>query len=271
MLKEKKIAFIGAGNMAEALVKGLLNSPLGIKPENLLMSDIRKDRLDFLSQKYAVQVSPSNPSVARKADILILAVKPQNIREVLTDIAPEVTRDKLVISIAAGVKLQTIQDLLETGVRVVRTMPNTPALVQAGASAIAPGKWASPEDLQMAKAIFDAVGITIIVDEKLIDAVTGLSGSGPAYIFLVINALADGGVKMGFSKDVALKLAAQTVLGAAKLVLETGEHPAKLIDMVTSPGGTTIAGLHALEKGGLHGIFMDAVEAATLRSIELGR
>jgi len=271
MLKDKQIAFIGAGNMAEAIVKGLLSSPLGVRPENILLSDIRKDRLDLLSQHYLVHTSTDNTLVVRQATIVILSVKPQNIKEVLTEIAAEVTEDKLVISIAAGVKIQTIQDLLEARVRVIRTMPNTPALVQAGATALAPGKWASPEDLQIAKAIFDAVGVTVIVDEKLIDAVTGLSGSGPAYVFLIINALADGGVKMGFSKEMALKLATQTVFGAAKLALETGEHPHKLKDMVTSPGGTAIAGIHALQKGGLEGILMDAVEAATLRSLELGR
>jgi pyrroline-5-carboxylate reductase len=271
MLKGKRIAFIGAGNMAEAMVKGLLASPLGIKSEDLLMSDIRKDRLDSLNQTYQIRVSTDNPSIVRDADIVVLSVKPQNIKEVLTGIVSEVTEDKLVISIAAGVKIQTIQDLLKTGVPVIRTMPNTPALVQAGATALAPGKWASQEDLQIAKTIFDAVGLTVIVEEKLLDVVTGLSGSGPAYVFLFINALADGGVKMGLPKEVALKLVAQTVLGAARLVLETGDHPAKLKDMVTSPGGTTIAGIHALEKGGLEGTLMDAVEAATLRSIELGR
>lgn len=271
MLKNKHIAFIGAGNMAEAIVKGLLASPLEVAPENLLMSDIRKDRLDFLNQKYLVPTSTDNPFVVRRADIIILSVKPQNIKEVLTEIKTEVTKDKLLISIAAGIKIRTIQDLLETQTRVIRTMPNTPALVQTGATALAPGEWTSPEDLQMAKAIFDAIGVTVLVEEKLIDAVTGLSGSGPAYVFMIINALADGGVKMGLSKDVALKLAAQTVLGAAKLVLETGEHPSKLKDMVTSPGGTTIAGIHALERGGLEGILMDAIEAATLKSMELGR
>jgi pyrroline-5-carboxylate reductase len=177
----------------------------------------------------------------------------------------------LVISIAAGVDTATIEEAVADGVRVVRAMPNTPALVGAGATAVSAGKHASEADLATARALFDAVGITVELDEGQLDAVTGLSGSGPAYIFLILEALADAGVKVGLARRNAQRLAAQTVMGSAKMLLETDEHPGKLKDMVTSPGGTAIAGLHTLEQGGLRTTLINAVETATKRSRELGR
>lgn len=206
----------------------------------------------------------------REAGIIILSVKPQVIEKVLAEIAPVVDDKKLIISIAAGVSLAKIENALKKGSRVVRVMPNTPALVLAGVAALTRGNSATNEDVSFAKVIFDSVGRSVVVDEKLMDAVTGLSGSGPAYVFMIIDALSDAGVKVGLPRQLALELAAQTVYGSAKMVLETKEHPAKLRDMVTSPGGTTIEGLHALEKGKLRATLMNAVEAATARSKELG-
>jgi pyrroline-5-carboxylate reductase len=189
----------------------------------------------------------------------------------LKGIAASVDQTKTIISIAAGTTIAFVAGRLPAKARIIRVMPNTPALVLAGAAGIAKGEYATAQDLQIAEAIFSAMGKAVVVEEKHLDAVTGLSGSGPAYVFLFIEALADGGVKMGLPRDVATLLAAQTVLGAAKMLLEGGRHPAELKDLVASPGGTTIAGLHALERGGLRGIVMEAVEAATSRSKELGK
>jgi pyrroline-5-carboxylate reductase len=205
------------------------------------------------------------------ANVVVLAVKPQVIGQVLEQMSTEIHSDTLVISIAAGVPLAAIEARLPSGQRVLRAMPNTAAIALAGATGIAPGSQAGPEDVRFARALFDAVGRSVVLDESQLDAVTGLSGSGPAYVMLIIDALADGGVKVGLSRETALLLAAQTVYGSAKLLLETGEHPGRLKDMVTSPGGTTIAGLHALEAGGLRHTLMNAVEVATRRATELGQ
>jgi pyrroline-5-carboxylate reductase len=212
----------------------------------------------------------SNVDVARSAEVLVLSVKPQILPRVVREIADAIRPDTLVISVAAGVDCATIEELLPGGMRVVRSMPNTPALVGAGATAIAAGSAATADDLRTARFVFDAVGITVELDESQLDAVTGLSGSGPAYIFLILEALADAGVKVGLSRRNAQRLAAQTVMGSAKLLLETDEHPGRLKDMVTSPGGTAIAGLHTLEQGGLRTTLINAVETATKRSKELG-
>jgi pyrroline-5-carboxylate reductase len=211
-----------------------------------------------------------NHALLRECDVLVLSVKPQVIDKVLTEIGGEVRGDQLVVSVAAGVPLEALEGRLPAGSRVVRAMPNMPATVQAGATAIAGGTHASADDLRIARELFDAVGRVVVLEETLLDAVTGLSGSGPAYLMLIIEALADGGVKVGLHRDTALLLAAQTVFGSAKLLLETGEHPGRLKDMVTSPGGTAIAGLHTLESGALRKTLIDAVEAATKRSVELG-
>jgi pyrroline-5-carboxylate reductase len=203
--------------------------------------------------------------------VIILAVKPQVISTVLQDIAEYVDQSKLIISIAAGVKIEALQQGLHPTTRIIRTMPNVPALVHAGAAALSRGPQATEYDIQTAQAIFESVGKAVQIEEKLMDAVTGLSGSGPGYVFTIINALIDGGVKVGLPRNIATTLAMHTVYGAAKMMIETGDHPVKLRDMVTSPGGTTITGIHVLEQGGLNATLMDAVEAATHRSRELGQ
>jgi pyrroline-5-carboxylate reductase len=265
---EGTIGFVGTGNMGEALIRGLLKAEVA-EPSQVVGSDPRPDRAAELAETYGIRTTGDNLEVARQADILILAVKPQVMERVLEEIGPEIHAHALVISIAAGVPLSAIEARLPQA-RVIRTMPNTPALVGAGATAIAVGGHATDDDLAAAKRIFDSVGMTVALDEAQMDAVTGLSGSGPAYVFLVIEALSDAGVKVGLSRHHAQALAAQTLLGSAKLLIETNEHPGRLKDMVTSPGGTAIAGLHTLEAGGLRTTLMDAVEAATTRSRELG-
>jgi pyrroline-5-carboxylate reductase len=270
MVIDKKIAFMGGGNMAEALIKGLIAAGTA-RHEQILVTDISADRLEHLRQTYGIIVQKSNPEAAREAGIIILSVKPQVIEKVLGELAPIVDDKKLVISIAAGIAIAKMEKVLKDGSRIVRVMPNTPALVLAGAAAIAGGKSTTTDDLGLVQRIFNSVGRSVVVEEKLMDAVTGLSGSGPAYVFMIIDALSDAGVKTGLPRQLALELAAQTVYGAAKMVLETKEHPVKLRDMVTSPGGTTIEGLHALEKGKLRATIINAVEAATERSKELDR
>lgn len=269
MENSKRLAFVGGGNMGEALLRGLLIAKL-VAPEDVWVSDVREDRLAFLRETYHIRTASNSDSV-KQADIVLLAVKPQVMAGVLDGLLEAITEDKLLISIAGGISTTFISDRFSFPVRVVRVMPNTPALVLEGMSALARGSHATPEDLEITRRFFEAVGKVVLVDEALLDVVTGLSGSGPAYTCLVIEALTDGGVKMGLSREVALTLAAQTVCGAARLVLETGKHPALLKDMVTTPGGTAIAGLHALEQGGVRAAFINAVETATLRSRELGR
>ncbi len=265
---DKSIAFIGAGNMAEAMIRGLLRGGV-FAPEQITASVPLEDRVNELREKYGILATTNNREAVR-AQIVVLSVKPQILSRVLDEIAEAINPDALVISIAAGVPVAAIQGRLPGGMRVVRAMPNTPALVDAAATAIAGGEHARDTDLADAKRIFDSVGITVILDESQLDAVTGLSGSGPAYVFLILEALSDAGVKVGLSRRTAQLLAAQTLFGSAKLLLETNEHPGRLKDMVTSPGGTAITGLHTLEAGGVRTTLMNAVEAATLRSRELG-
>ncbi|HEV8550022.1 MAG TPA: pyrroline-5-carboxylate reductase [Polyangiaceae bacterium] len=263
------IGFVGGGNMAAALVRGLLASGR-VAPAAVRVSDPSEARRSALARDHGIQTEESNAAVARFATVVVLAVKPGFVAAALGSIAGALAPGTLVISIAAGVPLAALEGLLPAGTHVVRAMPNTAATALAGATAFAAGSHATREDLEQARELFESVGTAVVVDEALLDAVTGLAGSGPAYVMLVIEALADGGVKMGLPREAALALAAQTVYGSAKLLLETKEHPARLKDMVTSPGGTTIAGLHALESGGLRAALMDAVERATLRSRELG-
>jgi pyrroline-5-carboxylate reductase len=270
MLHDKRLVLVGGGNMGEAILKGLIAAQL-IKPQQITVTDLVEARLAYLRETYAVRTLSENAQAVGPADLIILAVKPQDIAPTIAGIAPVVDDQKVVISIAAGVPVAKIEAAFAKPVRVVRVMPNTPALVLAGAAGLCAGSHARSEDLEVARALFDALGKTVVVSESLMDAVTGLSGSGPAYIFVLIEALADGGVKMGLSRDAALTLAAQTVYGSAKLLLETGLHPGELKDRVTSPAGTTIAGLHALEEGAFRGTVIEAVERATLRSRELGR
>jgi pyrroline-5-carboxylate reductase len=261
------IAFLGAGNMAGALIRGLLHAK-ACAPEQLVATDVREERLEQLRTQFGVRTTTDNAAAAHDADVVVLATKPQVFDRLLTQIAGAVRPETLVVSIAAGVPAAAIEARLPAATRVVRTMPNTPAIVEAGA--IAAGTHATPADLALVRRIFSSVGVVAQLDESLMDAATGLSGSGPAYIFLVIEALADAGVKVGLHRDNAQLLAAQTVLGAAKLLIDTGEHPGRLKDQVTSPGGTAIAGLHTLESGGLRKTLIDAVEAATLRAAQLG-
>lgn len=265
-----KIAFLGGGNMAEALIRGVIAAGTA-KADQITATDIAQDRLEYLKKTYGIIIKSSNRDAVTQAGIVLLCVKPQIIDKVLQEIAPAADASKLVVSIAAGIPISRIEKILIGNPRVIRVMPNTPALVLAGAAALAAGKNAATDDLALAQEIFNSIGRSVVIDEKLMDAVTGLSGSGPAYVFTIIDALSDAGVKAGLPRPLALELAAQTVYGSAKMVLETKEHPGKLRDMVTSPGGTTIEGLHALEKGKLRATLMNAVEAATARSKELGR
>ena len=242
-----------------------------VQPNRITASDPRKERLEELHTSLGIEATQNNRDIAARCSLVVLSVKPQIMDKILREVGDQMKPGTLVVSIAAGVDTATIEESLPEGVRVVRAMPNTPAMVGAGATAISAGKHATPEDMATAKALFDAIGITVELDESHLDAVTGLSGSGPAYIFLILEALADAGVKVGLSRRNAQRLAAQTVMGSAKMLLETDEHPGRLKDMVTSPGGTAIAGLHTLEQGGLRTTLINAVETATKRAQELGR
>lgn len=270
MLEHVRFAFIGGGNMGEALIKGLC-SGLNVKPQHIIATDVIPERRHYMHATYGIIASGDNQQAVKESDVIVLAVKPQVMPDVLEEVAPVLTGEKLVISIAAGITLQTLQGALGASRRVVRVMPNTPALVLAGAAGISPGSAATPQDVALVERIFNAVGRAVVVGDEMMDVVTGLSGSGPAFIFALIEGLSDGGVLMGLSRQTATLLAAQTVLGAAQMVLETGKHPGELKDMVTSPAGTTIAGMHALESGGLRGLMMEAVRRATERSEALGR
>jgi pyrroline-5-carboxylate reductase len=251
MLKQVRFAFLGGGNMAEALIKGLL-SGLGVKPQQIMATDVVPERRTYMQATYGITASADNKHAVQESTVVILAVKPQIMPTILEEIAPVVNSEKLVISIAAGITLQTLQRALGDSRRVVRVMPNTPALVLAGAAGISPGKAATAQDVVLVERIFNAVGRAIVVSDEMMDVVTGLSGSGPAFIFALIEGLSDGGVLMGLSR-------------------QTAKHPGELKDMVTSPAGTTIAGMHVLESGGLRGLMMEAVRRATERSEALGR
>ena len=270
MLNEKKIAILGAGNMGDALVSGLIGSESSA-PKNIICTDVRQSMLDEIKSKYKVRTTSNNLKAVGEADIIIYAVKPQILATVLIETAPKLDMSKLVISIAAGVPLAAMETCVQKDLRLIRVMPNIAAAVKEAATAIAAGAHATQEDVNLAMEIFSSIGKCIFLEENdLMDATTGLSGSGPAYIFLIVDALADAGVKVGLSRQDSLFLAAQTVLGAAKLLMETQEHPAQLKDKVTSPGGTAIAGLATLESGGLRTTLINAVEVATNRSKELG-
>jgi pyrroline-5-carboxylate reductase len=269
MFAGQQIAFIGGGNMTEALVSGLLKTGQVI-PAQIIATDIRPERLDYLAKSFSIRVSSDNARAAAGAHVTVLSVEPQVLDEVLKTLAASLNPDALIVSVAAGYPLSRMRRVLGRAARLVRAMPNTPSIVGSGATALALSSDLPAQDIARATALFESVGSVTVIDERLMDAVTGLSGSGPAYVFLIIEALADGGVKAGLPRPVAATLAAQTVLGAATMVLETGVHPAELKDRVASPGGTTIAGLHALEQGGLRAALMSAVEAAAQRSAELG-
>jgi pyrroline-5-carboxylate reductase len=264
------IGFLGSGMMATALAKGIISAGL-VKARDICASDPSAAARNAFAKETGARASDLNLEVVQFARVLVLAVKPGNVAALLEEIKPDIAPGHLLISIAAGVPIAKLEGGLGEGARVVRVMPNTPALVGASASAYAMGKTATADDGALTEKLFSAVGVVFQLKETLLDAVTGLSGSGPAYVYLMIEALSDGGVASGLPRDVATKLAAQTVYGSAKMVLETGQHPAALKDMVTSPGGTTVEGLHELEKGKLRGVLMSAVRAASEKSRKLGQ
>ena len=264
-----KIGVIGTGKIGEALIKGVIASDL-CRGDQIFASDVDAERLDTLHSELGINTSLENAQTATSAEVIILAVKPQIISSVIKSIKSQIAEGRLVISVAAGVKTRAIEDDLPDSAHLVRVMPNIACTVGQAISAIAAGTHATDADIETARTIFGSVGRVVTVPESMMDAVTGLSGSGPAFVFQMIEALADGGVHEGLPREIALKLAAQTVLGAAAMVLETGEHPGVLKDMVTSPAGTTIQGIRALEENGARAAMMAAVIAATRRSRELG-
>lgn len=265
-----RIGFIGAGRMATALAQGLVRSGF-VTPERIVAGDVEPAARTAFEHAVGAATVIDNAAVVAGADVIVLAVKPQSLAPVLQELQPLLKSEQLVVSIVAGATIKSLTSMLSAKVRIMRVMPNTPCLVGRGASAYSLGPHASRQDAEFAQALLSTVGLAVEVPESQLDAVTGLSGSGPAYAFQVIEALSDGGVCAGLPRDVATRLAAQTLLGAAAMVLETGQHPAALKDAVASPGGTTIAGLHELERGGLRAALMNAVTAATRRSCELGR
>jgi len=269
-LNSPAIGFLGAGQMATALAAGWTRAGL-LDPPRALAADPSPAARSKFEHQTGIKTAATNAEVVIAADVMVLAVKPQVMASVLAEARPHLAPRHLVISIAAGVTLRALSEALGPNTRLVRVMPNTPCLVGASASGFAAGAAATADDVALVGALFGAVGKAFSVPEHLLDAVTGLSGSGPAYVYVLIEALADGGVRVGLPRDVAQALAAQTVLGAAKMVLETGQHPGVLKDAVASPGGTTIVGLHALERAGFRAGLMDAVEAATRRAEELGK
>jgi len=270
MLSNKKIAVVGAGHMGTALIGGMLRAKL-TAPRNITASRRNEEALAALKKDWGINAVADNKKAAGGADVVILAVKPQVSPQVLAELAPVIKPSQLVVSLMAGITTKAIAQKLGQPCPIVRSMPNTPCLVDAGATAIAAGAHAGAGDLALAERIFSSVGKVVTLPESAMDAVTGLSGTGPVYIFMVIEAMIDGGVKMGIPRDVATKLAAQTVLGAAKLVIETGRHPAILKDEVTTPGGTAINAIHMLEAKGLRSVIIDAIVTATQRSQELSR
>jgi pyrroline-5-carboxylate reductase len=264
------IAFLGAGQMAEAFVRGLLRAEL-LVPGDVWVSDVRPGRAEQLARDLGVNPASSNLAAVGHADLILVSVKPQDVVGLLDEVGADVRADHLVISIAAGVTLRTLERRLPHHPPVIRVMPNTPALVQSGMAVIAPGTHALDDHAATALRLFGALGRAIVLPERHLDAVTALSGSGPAFLALVAEALSDAGVRVGLPRDVAHLLAAQTMLGTGRMLADTGLHPALLKEAVSSPGGTSIAGLHAMERGGIRGLIMDAIVAATERSTELGR
>ena len=263
------IGFVGGGNMAEALIKGVRSSEFGVRSMNILVSEPREDRRKYLEQTYGIKTTSSNRDVASSCNIIILAVKPQNMAAVLDEISDVITDEKTVVSIAAGITLSYLQSKLKTK-KLIRVMPNTPALVQEGMSVLSLCECFSDKDIAAVREIFMSIGKVLTLPEKYMNAVTALSGSGPAFIALFIEAMTDAGINMGLAADNASELAIQTLIGTAKL-LDTGMPPMKLREMVTSPGGTTAAGLKVFDEKGLKGIVIDALQAAEKRAEELGR
>ena len=263
----KKIGFIGSGNMGEAIIAGLSNS---INPNNIFVFDIDEKKLIDIKKKYVINICESNNDLSKKSDFIFLSVKPDKIFEVLDEIKSSLNDKKLLVSIAAGINLDSIENTIGSKYKIIRAMPNTPALIGEGMTVISPNKKADDESLNSIEFIFSHIGKVLVLKEELMDTVTGLSGSGPAYVFTFIQAMIDGGVKMGLPRDKARTLTLQTIIGAAKLVEKSGEDPISLRGKVTSPGGTTIEAVHVLEKSGFSGKIMDAIESATNKSRNLG-
>jgi pyrroline-5-carboxylate reductase len=270
MASKLSIGFIGAGTMATALAKSLIHAQI-VHAKDIIASDPGELAREAFTRTIGAKTTPSNALVVKSSNVVLLAVKPDQVTNVLAEIRGNFTENHLLISIAAGVPLAKLETELQTGSRLVRVMTNTPALVNAAVSLFAVGKSALPADAELTQKLFSAVGVAFPIKEQLLDAVTGLSGSGPAYVFMFIEALSDGGVATGLPREVATRLAAQTVMGSAKMVLETGLHAGALKDMVTSPAGTTIEGIHELEKGHFRGTVMSAVRAGTEKSRKLGQ
>ena len=270
MLGGKIVGIIGAGNRGEVLIRGLVHSGR-VKKSDILASDLDRERLAAIEKAYGTRTMSSNAELVKKASLVILAVKPQNVDPLLEELAGSSHEHHVFVSIVAGVTTERLAERMHPRSGVIRAMPNAPASVQAGITALCPGRNVSPEDLGRVEAIFGCIGRTVILqNEALMDVVTGLSGSGPAFVFMFIESLSDAGVQLGISRKEASLLAAQTVYGAAKMLLETGKHPSELKDIVATPGGTTFAGLKMLEKCSFRSTLMEAVEAATRRSRELG-
>ena len=267
-MSTEKLGFIGVGNMGEALLRGMIGSEF-MSPGDIMASDVNLEKLSNLSRELGITAVETNRELVKKSDIVLLALKPDVIESVLSEISADLCKPKWCISIAAGVSIADIEGTLQTGSPVVRVMPNTPAMVYEGMIAMCPGTYTGEDHILKAQQIFQSVGKVIVVKEKHMDAVTALSGSGPAFVFLIIESLADAGVQLGLSRQDAAVMAAQTVLGAGKMAVDTNEHPGMLKNKVTSPGGTTAAGLYELERRGVRASIIDAVAAAALRSKQM--
>jgi len=268
MFDNKRIAVLGAGKRGEALITGMLDAGIATKKQ-FIATAAHKERLDILKKKLGVDTTLSNGDAVRKAHFVLLCVKPQTVAEVLRQVADDLTPNHVVISVAASVTTKFMENILAKPVPVIRTMPNTPCFIKKGMTAIASGSHATADHVALARKMFDGIGRTVILDEKHMDAVTGLSASGPAFVYIIIESFVEAGVKVGLPREAATQLAAQMVLGAASMVLETGEHPAKLKDIVTTPAGCTIDGILELEEGGLRVTLIKAVVRATHRAREL--
>ena len=268
MLGKTKIAVIGAGKLGEALIAGMMDAGI-VKKDQFIATAAHRERIDLIQKNFGIKVTLSNGEAVRKSQLVLLCVKPQAVEEVLRQVADDLTPKHVLISVAASVSTRFMETILVKPIPVIRAMPNTPCLIRQGMTAIAPGTHATDAHLQKARKMFEAIGRCISVDEKHMDAVTALSASGPAFVYTIIESLADGGVKVGLPRDTATLMAAQMVHGAANMVLQTGEHPAKLKDVVTTPAGCTVDGLLELEEGGLRVTLIKAVDRATKRSREL--
>ena len=264
----KKLAVVGTGKLGEALLSSLLGAQL-VPVSYVVATDADASRAHYIAHKYGIKATTDNRKAVAGADLVMICVKPQQVSEVLRAIRKSLAKHSVVISVAASVTTSLIEKDLDAGHHVVRVMPNTPCLIRQGMSAIAQGKHATPGDVQTAQTIFSAMGRTVVVEEKHMDAITGLSASGPAYVYMIIESLAEGGVKLGLPRELSTELSAQTLLGASAMVLHTGEHPAKLKDIVTTPAGCTIDGLLELEEGGLRVTLIKAVVRAAERAREL--